>query len=346
MRHKSLAMDPNKIMQKPRYCCWVLNYSCMLRCKMCYIWNIKDNRVSETTMEQKKKFVRSLRGLVDPGFEFHLSGGEPLMTEGILNLVGFIAEEGYKTNMVTNGFLIDEGMAKDIVNSGLDSITFSLDGINPETHDFIRGVKGSHEKIMKAIGYLDRFRTNKKPRISIITLLMERNLGEVLELTDWVQQDARLEMISFQAVTQPFCEDRDDAWFTKERNRVFWPQDIEKTDLIMKRLRELKLNGYKIGNHPNHFLHFSEYFKDPNLFLKKIKCNLGDYEFHVDPYGKIFFCCLTDPIGNMKKDEIGEIWYSPETIMIRQDVYDCRRNCHIMINCFYENEKISTDVKS
>ncbi len=106
----------------------------------------------------------------------------------------------------------------------------------------------------------------------------------------------------------------------------------------MEKLRDLRLKGYKIGNHHNHFLHFSEYFKDPNKFLKKIKCNLGNYEFHVDPYGKMFFCCLTDPIGNIKTDDINKIWYSPETKRIRQDVYNCRKNCHIMINCFYEDE--------
>ena len=97
-----------------------------------------------------------------------------------------------------------------------------------------------------------------------------------------------------------FGEEMDSAWFTKEKNNIFWPKDTEKTSMIMEKLRELRLNGYKIGNHHNHFLHFREYFKDPNKFLKKIKCNLGDYEFHVDPYRKIFFCCLTDPIRKYK----------------------------------------------
>ena len=293
-------------------------------------------------MDEKKSFVGSLRGMVGPDFEFHLSGGEPLMTEGVLDLVDFIAEEGYRTNMVTNGFLIDEKMAKDIMNSRLGSITISLDGINPETHDYIRGVNGSYSRIMKAIEYMDRFRTNKNPRISILTVIMERNIGEILQLVERVQNDNRLEMISFQAINQPFCEELDREWFKEDKSRSLWPQDTGKTSFIMERLRELKLSGHKIGNHYNHFLHFREYFKDPNTFLKKIKCNLGDYEFHIDPYGKMFFCCLTDPIGNIKTDDINKIWYSPETKRIRQDVYNCRKNCHIMINCFYEDEVSAT----
>jgi len=331
-------MNQNKIIKKPRYCCWVLNYRCMLRCKMCNIWNIKDDRQSEATMEQKKRFVESLRGMVEQGFEFHLSGGEPLLNENILDLVNFIAAEGYKTNVVTNGFLIDEAMAKNIVNSSLETLTISLDGVNPETHNFIRGTKGSYDRIMKAIEYVEKFRKNGKLRISILTIIMERNLDEILKLVDWVQKDKRIEMVSFQAITQPFGEEIDNTWFMKEKNNIFWPQDTEKTSVIMEKLRELRLNGYKIGNHHNHFLHFKEYFKDPNKFLKKIKCNLGDYEFHVDPYGKTFFCCLMEPIGNIKTDSLSEIWHSRKAQNIRENVYNCKKNCHIMINCFYEDE--------
>ena len=306
---------------------------------MCYIWNIDYDLAQETTMEQKKQLVKSLRGVVGPGFEFHLSGGEPLMTEGILDLVNFIASEGHKTNLVTNGFLIDEDMARDIANSSLGTLTISLDGRNAETHDFIRGIKGSHERIMKAIEYIDRFRKDRKPHISILAIIMEHNLDELLDLVEWVQNDDRLEMISFQAITQPFCEETNNMWFVQEKNRFLWPQDKEKTASIMDKLRELRLKGYKIGNHPDHFRHFREYFKDTNTFLKKIKCNLGDYEFHVDPSGKMFFCCLIEPIGNIKIDDTRNIWSTPNTIRIRQDVYNCRRNCHIMINCFYEKEK-------
>lgn len=331
-------MEQDNPIRKPRYCCWVINYRCMLRCKMCYIWNINNDRELEPTMEQKRRFVKSLKGVVEPDFEFHLSGGEPLMTEKILDLVNFIADEGHKTDLVTNGFLIDERMAKNIVNSGLETITISLDGTSPQTHNYIRGVKGSYERIMKAIEYLDNFRTNREPSIAILTIIMEHNLDEILELVEWVEREERIEMISFQAITQPLCEEMDSMWFTEEKNRLLWPQDTKKVAAIMERLKGLKLNGYKIGNQPNHFLHFREYFKDPNTFLKKIKCNLGDYEFHVDPYGKIFFCCLTEPIGNIKTDDIDKIWYSSEAKRIRQDVYNCRKNCHIMINCFYEDE--------
>ncbi|MBU0504342.1 MAG: radical SAM protein [Candidatus Omnitrophica bacterium] len=315
----------------------------MFRCKTCYIWNINDDKSKETALEQKKQFVRSLRGFVGPDFEFHLSGGEPLLTEGIIELIDFISSEGYKTNLVTNGFLVNDSMARSICASGLETITFSLDGRNASTHDFIRGIDGSYEKIMQAIGYIDKCRKDRKPAISILTIIMERNHKELLDLVEWVNNDERLEMISFQAITQPFCEPMNSDWFFDKKNNFLWPQDPAKAVEIMNKLRELKLKGYKIGNNPNHFIHFREYFKNPHQFLKKIKCNLGDYEFHVDPYGKAFFCCLTEPFGNINSDAIPQIWGGVSTQKIRKDVYNCKNNCHIMVNCFYEDETIVRD---
>jgi MoaA/NifB/PqqE/SkfB family radical SAM enzyme len=331
-------MQKDSFSRKPKYCCWVLNYRCMFRCKMCNIWNTDVSAGQETTLEQKKQFVSSLAGLVEPDFEFHLSGGEPLMTEGILDLVEFINRQGYRTNLVTNGFLIDEAMAKTVVNSGLGTLTISLDGATALTHDFIRGIKGSYARVMQAIDYLDKFRQPGKLKISILTIIMERNLDEILKLVDWVQQDQRIEMISFQAITQPFGEAADSQWFRQEKNNIFWPQDAAKASAVMEKLRQLRLDGYKIGNQGNHFLQFRDYFVNPDKFLKKIKCNLGDYEFHVDPYGKTFFCCFMDPIGNIKTDKLPEIWRSSKTQKVRENVYHCQKNCHIMVNCFYEDE--------
>ncbi len=330
--------------EKPRYSCWVLNYRCPLRCKMCFIWNVHEADKKETTLEEKKRFIRSLKGNVDAGFEFHLSGGEPLASREVFDLIDFIRRQGYRTNMVTNGFFIDEAVAKRIVDSGLDTITFSLDGIKPETHDFLRGITGSHRHIRNAIDYIDGFRVGGKPVISILTILMGYNFGEIIPLVEWVQNDARIEMISFQAVTQPLCEEADPFWFQKEKNHFLWPQNTEGVTRLMTTLRQLRLDGYKIGNQPNHFLHFKEYFQDPNMFLKKIKCTLGDYEFHVDPYGKIFFCNLMHPIGNIKADDIHTAWYSSQAEKVRNDVYSCRRNCHIMINCFYEDETVASEI--
>jgi len=215
---------------------------------------------------------------------------------------------------------------------------FSLDGHTAQTHDFLRGQEGSYERIMSAIQCITKKQIPLK--VSVLALITGYNIDEMLPLVNWVQTRPEVEMISFQAITQPFSDERDDNWFTKEENGFLWPHDRKKTGRIMDELAHRRRTGQKIGNQANHFDAFKRYFENPNTFLKKIKCNLGDYEFHVDPFGKIFFCCLTEPVGTIKTDRIPDVWFAEKTKTIRNQVYRCKQNCHIMINCFFEDEVV------
>lgn len=321
--------------EKPKYCCWVLNYRCMFKCKMCYIWQTDQFDV-ETTLEEKKRFVDSLIGFVDPDFEFHLSGGEPLLEPHICDLIAHIKQAGFRTNLVTNGWLVDETMARSLKDAGLESLTFSLDGMNATTHDQLRGQEGAYARIRQAIDMIHERTIGLAT--SVLMLINAVNLDEVIPLTEWVETTPEISMISFQVITQPFSRPKNDQWFTETEDAFLWPKDRGKTQAVLQELYARRTNGAKIGNHPNQFLAFQRYFENPARFLKKIKCRMGDYEFHVDPYGKVFFCCFTKPIGNIKTDLIPDIWRAPETIQIRNDVYACKQNCHIMINCFFEEE--------
>jgi MoaA/NifB/PqqE/SkfB family radical SAM enzyme len=302
---------------------------------MCYIWQT-DHFDQETTVEEKKRFIDSLVGFVDDDFEFHLSGGEPLLEKDMCAIVSHIKQAGFRSNLVTNGWLVDEKMARGLADAGLGSLTFSLDGVTARTHDMLRGKEGSFDRIMNA---LDMIRSkNIQLSTSVIMLINQLNIDEVLPLVDWVEGSDQVSMVSFQVITQPFSRARDDAWFKKGEDAYLWPKDLRKSEKIMTTLRKRRETGAKIGNHPNHFLAFQRYFEDPGRFLKRIKCRMGDYEFHVDPYGKAFFCCFTAPIGNIKHDTIPDLWQSSDTQKIRQRVYECKQNCHIMINCFFEDE--------
>jgi MoaA/NifB/PqqE/SkfB family radical SAM enzyme len=302
---------------------------------MCYIWQTDQFDV-ETTLAEKKRFVDSLVGFVDKDFEFHLSGGEPLLEEHICELIAHIRQAGFRTNLVTNGWLVDEAMARGLKEAGLESLTFSLDGISAKTHDYLRGKEGSYDRIHQAIEMIHAKKIGLAT--SVLMLINEVNMEEVIPLSEWVEATPEISMISFQVITQPFSRPRNDAWFSQTEDAFLWPKNRSQVNTIMQELHERRKGGAKIGNHANHFLAFQRYFEDPARFLKKIKCRMGDYEFHVDPYGKVFFCCFTKAIGNIKNDSIPDIWQREETIKIRNDVYACKQNCHIMINCFFEDE--------
>jgi cyclic pyranopterin phosphate synthase len=72
--------------------------------------------------------------------KFRLTGGEPLIRPGVIDLVRDIASlpETEDLAMTTNGFLL-ANMAQDLYDSGLRRINMSLDSLDPQTFDKIIG---------------------------------------------------------------------------------------------------------------------------------------------------------------------------------------------------------------
>lgn len=87
----------------------------------------------------------------DAGYRhLHITGGEPLLWEGLFKVLDCGFGVGYETIfMNTNGTLMTEEISKRLADYGSFSISVSLDG--PEDlHDRIRG-KGSYRRTMRGI---------------------------------------------------------------------------------------------------------------------------------------------------------------------------------------------------
>jgi len=67
-----------------------------------------------------------------------VTGGEPLLKPGILDLFHELTRLGFHFGMVTNGQLLDAEMARGLVASGIGSISVSMDA-PPEQNDALRG---------------------------------------------------------------------------------------------------------------------------------------------------------------------------------------------------------------
>lgn len=85
---------------------------------------------------------------------FRLTGGEPLLRPGVVNLIKAIAslKEVQDISMTTNGFLLAP-IAEKLYQAGLRRINISLDSLNPDTFKAITGHRGrqSWEKVWDGI---------------------------------------------------------------------------------------------------------------------------------------------------------------------------------------------------
>lgn len=324
---------------KPHSCSLVLLTRCLFKCKMCEMWKSNDD-LNVVSTDEWKRFISSLEGVLDGPRELVFSGGEPLLRKDIFELINFGSGKGFKTLMPSNGYLIDKDVAKKLADSGLTEIFISLDSANPQTHDFLRGTPGAHERVMRAFEHLSK--NCPKLRIGIIGVISEVNYKEIVDLAKWVRGSQFLSGIYFQAVAKPFFVPLNDRWYKESPYDFLWPKDILGIHGVLDELIALRNNGYPIHNFPIQLEIFKTYFAHPDTRARKAACYLGDYVINVNPQGDISLCCFREPVGNIKNDNIKQLWFSKRAIDMREKMHHCDVNCNNMVNCFFkaEEEKI------
>lgn len=306
----------------------------MLKCRMCYKWQDSTPEVYPT-VPQYKKFLTEFRELVDDNFIIHFGGGETFLFEGLLDLVKFSGEKGFSTNVISNGWLINEEMAKRVADSGLNYLVLSLDSLNEQTHDYLRGVKGVYRRVMKAIEHLSRHCNDTK--IGICSVIYNWNLDELMPLLEWVNSNDKISSIIFMAPMQPNSTAVEKKWWNGKFN-CLWPQDALKAAAFVENLIELKKKYYKIGNQVPQLEALKHYFRHPEEFVKKTQCNL-DRAVHVSAVGEVFLCYRWAILGDIRKgDDIRKIWRSETTGQVREKIAACKDNCHFLLNCFFEGD--------
>ena len=313
-----------------------LNNNCNFRCRMCHIWKQEEGE-NKLDLSKCIKLIDDLERFEVKGVR--LSGGDPFLVPWALDLAHYISsKKGYNIVATTNGSMISESFAKRIVESGVNNLNLSLDAYAAETHDAIRGMPGSHQNILKAIKYLSS--KSDQIRIGINTVFSNLNLGEIIPLTEMVEKDKRIDHIYFMAVMQPFGTNPDPEWFLKKEFSFLWPQDSVKVSNILDQLAYLKKKGYKINNSFAQIRTFKDYFKDPLNFTKKNKCNLGKEAVEVNQSGDVYLCYHYESIGNIFSDSLFDIWNSEKANQVRRKIEDCRRNCNLLVNCYFEEEDV------
>ncbi len=165
-----------KVGYLPRLCVWELTLACNLNCRHCGSRAGKP-RADELSPEEALALVENL---ADLGCRYvTLGGGEPLMRKDWPEIAAAFIARGVRTNMVTNGRLWNPELTKQAKALGLESVAFSIDGLEP-THTYVRRLKHHYEHILECID--DCHQAGLIP--SVITMVHRRNMGELDAMRD------------------------------------------------------------------------------------------------------------------------------------------------------------------
>lgn len=132
---------------------WETTAACNLECIHCRRLDVsKELANDDLTTDEAFKFIDDLTSFARP--ILILSGGEPLYRPDIFDIAKYAVKKELKVALATNGTLVDENKAKEIVDCGVERVSISIDGSNAETHDNFRKIPGSFESAIRGFNNL------------------------------------------------------------------------------------------------------------------------------------------------------------------------------------------------
>ena len=170
--------NPDKAIYQLNTIYFYLTEGCNLRCRHCWIMTEQEPaspskpkaflelRLFESILEQAKPL--GLNGV-------KLTGGEPFLHPKIRSMMEIIREAQLRLIIETNGVLLTPELAALAASCSRPSVSVSLDGTDPETHEWVRQVPGSYEATLRGIGHL--VRAGIRPQI--IFTIMRKNQNQI-----------------------------------------------------------------------------------------------------------------------------------------------------------------------
>jgi MoaA/NifB/PqqE/SkfB family radical SAM enzyme len=235
----------------------------------------------------------------------NLGGGEPLLRRDLPIIVTKAKSLGLIVNLTTNGILLSQRVAEDLLRRRLDSIVISIDGIG-QTNDYIRGIKGLFERNLANLKMLAKLRDLLYPslHVEIATTLMKPTLKDIKSL---VALCTNLKIsISFNLI------DSSPILFKGISIKDLWIKDKGLLEFAIRDLHSLR------ASYPSAFAsrqthvsleYIRDYFADPKQ--DQLPCILGYIYICVDPHGNVYpGCWVLPPVDNLRSRTLHEIFFS------------------------------------
>jgi len=287
--------------------------------------------------------IEEARRLIDEISEWGIpslviTGGEPFMRPDIRQVLEYAVKKVQYVRIQTNGTFLDEDMARFLADIGVDEIWISIDG-RRETHDRIRGVPGTYDKVIAGLENLVRAKEetgSPYPVILANAVICSENLEEVEDILDLAARFRAGEVLfNYVADVDQVTIRATEA--VLQREEVFSEQfstegrlTTREHRLPQKTIMRIRSTGDAQG---------MVTFIDPLLISgedyrrNKGPCLMLWSNIMLSPYGEVIACQMLDRcvMGTIREKPLKEIWNGPEfeqlRIKARQGFPICRQCC-------------------
>lgn len=282
--------------------------SCQLHCPECPLGSGENTSRSMMDINIYKKLLDNIQShcmILSLYYQ-----GEAFLNSEIFNFIKLARAKNLYTIISTNGNIKDKNFAKNVVNSRLSELIFSIDGTTQDSYSNYRK-GGNLELVLSNIKDIQKEKIKLKtntPKLRIQFLIMSHNESEISEikrLSKSLNIKLRLKTIQLKH-----------------------PQ--EQSDLLPKNYKyrrySIKNGNVKLNNTLKN--HCWRLYRNPVITSQ----------------GDVLPCCFdkscTYKMGNIREISFSEIWKNNNYKQFRKNVFSNRKNIDICTNCTEGTKRI------
>src|SRR6056297_829781 len=293
------------IPQNPKTAQISITNKCNFNCPMCQRHDLKV-LIKQMDFDFFKKILVGLNSVED----VILTGwGEPLLHPDLLKMIQVAKEKGKKVRFTSNAALLTEEKQKQLLISGVDEVSFSVESIKPKAdyqgHD-------SRQQIKNIKQFADLLAKNKsETKINLQTVLMKDNLNDLMDIAEFAKEN-KVDRLRLTRLDIRFHD--------------FDHPDLKSEKKAIKKL-EKKLKNSSVGLDFVPHTAFSGWQKILYKLVKPFLHRFGHYclrtfnDVYINVNGQVTPCCGLPKlvIGNLVEQDLKDIWQSKKFQKFRKN---------------------------
>ena len=234
----------------------------------------------------------------------HFLGGEVFLHKDIIPIILYCREKDMRITVLSNLIALKDEQIPYIKEANISLLQTSLYSMDPNIHDTITTISGSHKKTLSSIEKL----VSANIPVQISCPIMKANCKGYAEVLKYAQSIKCKVQTDFLMMAQSDMDTKNLS------NRI----SIEETEYLLKDIMEWDVN-YKngtLGQNPRS----ADYKIDPERFSKQPMCGAGICDCCITANGDLYPCAGWQAMvcGNVYNKSLSDIWNnSPQLNAIR-----------------------------
>jgi radical SAM protein with 4Fe4S-binding SPASM domain len=344
-----------------RQCSIKITERCNLRCHTCGQWGergyLRDRAASDLMKSElsAERWVAIFRDLRAHGHRpnVYFWGGEPMLYEGMLDLIDETAHLGMPPSIATNGVRV-AAAAERLVRAPMFLVQVSVDGPDAATHNACRPGGDSYAQAIAGLAALREARRalhRSLPMIVTLTTISRRNADRLVDIYEafrgqadalvfylgwWIDEDSAQRHAEDFARRFGFPPRTPEAWTGTWR-----PEDVRALAAELETVRRRSRSGPPaliIPDVPSARL--AAYYSDHGASFGPARCPSIFSAAEVLPDGRVTPCRDYSDyvVGSLREDTLDGLWRSERYRAFRRSIEQeglmpaCQRCCGLLGN--------------